>query len=286
MSRVRLTYHDGALASGGRIHLLATADEYADQDIPHAVLLTRDGDEWTRELIRWQALSLCVVGGEELVVIGHDGEFLARGPQGAVSGTIAGEQVFRRVHAIDGCVFAVGMLGAVHRREGGVWVSAARGLDRDVDLEALDGFASDDIYAVGWHGALWHFDGQTWSPCELPTNVVLTGVVCAPDGVVYCAGQAGLFVRGRGDVWEIIEHDVTLEDFWGIGFHDGRVYLATVLAIYVWDDDAGLTVVDLGDDAPDTCYRLRVADGSLLSVGGKDCMLLAGTRWSRLAGTR
>ncbi len=52
-------------------------------------------------------------------------------------------------------------------------------------FEAIDGYSSEALYAVGWAGEVWKFDGAKWSQAPKLTDAVLTAVCCAPDNVVY-----------------------------------------------------------------------------------------------------
>lgn len=123
----------------------------------------------------------------------------------------------QNVRTIGGRAYAVGLLREVYRRiDVGRWERLSQGLPPitpeqleaeavlDLGFRDIDGFAEDDLYAVGGRGDLWHHDGSTWTPCELPTNLPLFTVTCAGDGHVYLSGEGGTVLRGRGDVWQTV----------------------------------------------------------------------------------
>ncbi|NHZ42693.1 hypothetical protein [Massilia aquatica] len=70
------------------------------------------------------------------------------------------------------------------------------------DLDAsgfqdIDGFSPEDIYAVGGKGDVWHVDGQQWTQLPFPSEMNLSSVCCAPDGVVYIGAGSGTVFKGR-----------------------------------------------------------------------------------------
>ncbi|QDH70347.1 hypothetical protein [Marilutibacter alkalisoli] len=150
-----------------------------------------------------------------------------------------------------------------------------------VGFEAVDGFSESDIYAVGWNGEIWQFDGKAWSQKESPTPLVLTRVLCAGDGAVYASGRKGLLLRGCGNAWEIIDHQSMIDDIWDLAWYREELYLSTMHGLFALDGDK-LLPVDFGDDTPDSCHRLSVADGVLWSIGGKDIMAFDGAQWKRI----
>ena len=145
----------------------------------------------------------------------------------------------------------------------------------------MDGFSEEDIYAVGWDGAIWRYDGHAWTQADSPTNIVLTDVCCGGDGNVYACARLGLLLRGRGDRWSVIEHNSMEDDIWSMNWFQGRLYLSTMQELFILDKDV-LEAVDMGDDPPDTCHKVSSAGGVLWSVGAKDVMAFDGTNWTRI----
>jgi hypothetical protein len=102
-----------------------------------------------------------------------------------------------------------------------------------VGFEAIDGYSDTEIYAVGWNGEIWEFDGTDWIGRDSPTNVILAAVCCAPNDVVYTAGLQGVLIEGRKDAWEAVrwEDDVTV-DLWDLCWFQEKLYVATMTALY------------------------------------------------------
>jgi hypothetical protein len=238
----------------------------------------------TREPERFWALGtggqLLVVGGgqikEEAPISDGVDSPLRRGP-------------LREIRAVAGqWLYAVGTLRQAYVREG---LERWRCIDHALRIpgadltktcfESVDGFSNSEIYAVGWEGEIRRFDGQRWSQIHSPTNLALYKVRCCSDGWAYACGQVGTVLRGRGENWEVIEHDATKNDFWGMEWFDGKLYLSTMNLLFQLDAE-GLRRVDHGEDPPLSCYHLSAAGGLLWSIGARDVVEFNGREWSRI----
>jgi hypothetical protein len=184
------------------------------------------------------------------------------------------------------------MARRVYRREGvGLWTAIDAGVfvpraqrDRGVGFNAIDGLTEDAIYAVGYGGEIWRYDGQAWRQQDSPTNVTLTCVRCVDIKTAYAAGLAGVVLHAIDGNWESIEHEATDDDFWGMTVFQGRVYLAAYAGLFVIDGD---DVVSIDMNLPrklSTAY-LDANDGVMWSVGQKDLAYTEdGTIWTEVAG--
>lgn len=191
--------------------------------------------------------------------------------------------VLRGLRVIQEEIFAVGMSGLVLRRRGdALWDCLAPPTRGKPGLEAIDGFSLDEIYAVGWKGALLELQPSAMIPQTAPTSVILTDVACAGDGQVYACGQNGVLLRGRHKRWAVICEGATDENLWSVAWFKNRLYVATILSLYTVEDDA-LVPVRFGEDPPTSCYRLTIAHGYLWSVGREDILRFDGENWLRIA---
>lgn len=149
-------------------------------------------------------------------------------------------------------------------------------------FRAIDGFSEEDVYAVGWEGEIWHFDGTIWTRMASPTNLALYGIVCAQDGLVYICGQLGLLLRGRFSEWHIIDQELTEEDLWSIVEFNDTMFISSQHFLYQLDDDE-LTAVDMaGAEPPLTCYKLSTSKEMMWSIGAKDLVAFDGNRWDKI----
>ena len=150
-----------------------------------------------------------------------------------------------------------------------------------VGFEAIDGYSDKEIYAVGWERK-----NLAIRRCRLdwpgsPTNVILAAVCCAPNDVVYTAGQQGVLIEGRNDAWEAIqwEDDVTV-DLWDLCWFQEKLYVATMTALYTLNGNS-LVEVDFGETPVSTCYSLTPAEGVMWSIGRDDVASFDGKMWQR-----
>jgi hypothetical protein len=83
--------------------------------------------------------------------------------------------------------------------------------DRTVEhLHAVNGSSETDVYVVGSHGTILHFDGRTVSTLESPTTRHLLSI--EPLGNKFCIGGAqGIFLFGDKNGWRIVPIGVSAQ---------------------------------------------------------------------------
>ena len=286
------------------MHLGAAHSALVEQDIPHWRSYTVSSSQWgATNIYDWmvRSMALCWIPSECVVAVGDAGvgepvrvrvygggriidEKFASGPDSPET-----RGPLREVRGIaGGRAYAVGALRQAYRRDGpDHWTcidTTARPTSTDIItcFDSIDGFSETDIYAVGWGGEIWHYDGTHWERIESGTNLDFHKVVCADDGYVYACGQVGTLIRGRGSDWDFIDHPWTGEDFWGIECFQGRVYVSTMHFVYELVDGE-LSLVRFGDCAPPaSCYHLSGRDGILWSIGPTDVLQFDGTTWTEI----
>jgi hypothetical protein len=290
------TFLKGAVCSADFLVVSAVVDDLKDKSA--AQLYGWLGDDWYNfGTYDWNACDVCIIKESETIVCVSDIGDVAVAQRGGIRKTeIIGHEnelpidigKLRAIKAINNSVIAVGMGRQVYiRKAQDQWLA----IDKDIrsfpsqgkvfGFEDIDGFSLENMYCVGWYGEIWHYNGKKWTQKNSPTNQILSIVCCGGDGNIYICGRRGLIIIGKGDQWEIIEQQDTIEDFWGMVWFSGKLHLASTRAIYVLDSDK-LSLVDFGDDIPSTCYDLSVSEDVLYSVGEKDLMLFNNGNWQRL----
>jgi hypothetical protein len=278
--------------------VLGTETEPADEGSPRSRVFVRHRGQWIPPVdLDWNARSCTFVTrpDERLIAISEQGYVACLGGgEVAVEPRIApGDQTpgpLIDVRAVaTGSAYAVGTMRQAYVRERpGGW----RRIDyscrangpgaADRAFCSVDGFTDTDIYAGGWEGEIWSYDGRDWSRRETPTNLALYSVRCAGDDQVYAVGQRGLILRGRGNRWESVEHQATEEDFWACEWFQDRLFVATTHSLYELRG-SDLLPVDFGATRlPGTCYHLSAGDGAMWSIGALDLMQLDQDGWSRV----
>lgn len=279
----------GAARFGNLVYVITQIKKLLEQDIHHVNLIGIYNGNWGSAFnTTWDSTAIAVakLPAEKVVMIGEDGD---------VGTYVAGKRedeaispqpvMIRHARTIGGYVHACGMKRQVFKRTGEKqWtdMSAPRAGDtEELGFEAIDGYAENDVYAAGWGGEIWRYDGAAWVQCASPTNVILTAICCAPDGYVYAAGQGGVMLKGRGDVWSVVawEDEVTV-DLWDLCWFQDKLYVATMFAIFTLDG-ARLLPVNHGAMGPVTGFNLTTADGVLWSIGKSDVASFDGNTWQK-----
>ncbi|MCF7223508.1 hypothetical protein [Marilutibacter chinensis] len=288
----------GAVRFFDLTYIAMSADELDKAKYPHSDFVEWDNHVWRDGgRVLWPTAGIAIAQKplQQMCAVGVYGGVLLLGGGdrheeqiGNTDELIKARGPLRGVRTIGEHVYVVGMNRQAWRRnDAHQWVSIdqgarpADGSREVVGFEAVDGFSESDIYAVGLDGEIWRFDGNTWSQKQSPTNIVLTRVLCAGDGVVYASGRKGLLLRGRGDAWDIIDHQSMIDDIWDLAWYQDKLYLSTMYGLFTLDQDK-LLPVDFGEDSPSSCYHLSTSDGVLWSIGGKDIMAFDGNSWARI----
>lgn len=297
---LELTYTGVFVHSKAHIIVPAVVDAYAQDRRDHALVQHWMGDDWVQHLVDESLCGVVALGSKPTNVlnVGVGGHVVvARIPGGEAEEDVdtsargpSYSKVLRCVKLVEGVPHVAGMARQVYRRgAGGAWSAMDSGVhQRRVPRQKatgfldLDGSGLADIYAVGYKGEIWSFDGDSWTQHASPTNVALTQVLAASSGDVVAAGLAGTVIRGRGDRWRPVAEGQVEEDFWGLAEFRGRIYLASKRGLYRLDGDA-LTQVELGLGDEVTTSALHAADGILMSVGEKDIVRTHdGVRWEAM----
>lgn len=149
----------------------------------------------------------------------------------------------QRLRCLGDHTYAIALARRLYRRVGvGQWQAVA-GIPMSRDEGALqaagfadiDAFSPSDLFAVGGHGDVWHFDGQTWRQQPFPSTERLATVTCAGNGDVYVTGEGGsLWVGGRSSWRQLAGGDSSV--LWNdTRWFDGRLWLASDYQLRIWN---------------------------------------------------
>ncbi|KLI97860.1 hypothetical protein [Luteimonas sp. FCS-9] len=275
---------------------VATQDDSLEARIEHSHLYSWDDGAWGHDDMKdWPTASITITQQplQQVLFMSPYGDVRLFG-----SGQENDERIctpeddprdrghLRQVRTIGQHTFAVGMGRQVYRREGvGHWSCLDQAIRPAIGetkgFESIDGFNAGDLYAVGWDGEIWRYDGTHWHPQASPTPQVLTRVLCAGDGQVYASGRRGLLIVGRHDRWRVLAQNATVGDIQDLAWYASSLYVATARGLYTLQADT-LVPVAFGEHAPATFHHLSAADGVLWAFGAKDILAFDGTAWSRI----
>jgi hypothetical protein len=190
-----------------------------------------------------------------------------------------------RIRQIGNSLYACGAAGQVYRREASGWVHFDMGiLDRlsgasALDLNCLDGTSENDIYVVGQHGFLAHFDGHQWTRLRPPSSLNFYWVRCVSPSEVYVCGQKGGVFRGNHTGWENYSRPDLGVDFWCAETFNGKLYFAATPRLYEFDGER-ISAVSTGLRPVPDGHRLHANEGVLWSFGNSHLCFFDGTKWT------
>lgn len=250
-------------------------------------IMSLKNGKWYSHKIEWTATHIDGVTEPELniVAIGPAGLALIITKNGVTEETIDNSNQgpkfrghIRDIRYIGKHFYAVGMSRQVYRREDiNKWtrqddeVVAPLGDVAVSGFNAIDGTNEDNIYAVGFNGEIWHRDKKKWSQLESPTNFVLHMVKVIRTDLIFACGQNGVLLKSDGNTWASINQKVTTEDFWGIEWYKGTLYLSCDDGIFRLTDNDTLIKIKLKKGV--TTYRnLHANAGLLWSFGPRHLM--------------
>ena len=185
-------------------------------------------------------------------------------------------------------VIAVGMQRQVYRRlSSGQWVDMNRGIPlpntaETSGFECVLAISETEIYAAGWRGEVWLFEGETWRRLDSPTNRIITSLGLNPKGEVFACGRNGMLIAGRKDTWRLIGDSGCPDDLWALAASSGLQFAASLRRLYTLRDDGTAAVVELDELGAETFGHLASTPNVVWSLGEKDFLSFDGNKWLRI----
>lgn len=146
-----------------------------------------------------------------------------------------------RIVCLNGNAWSVGGFRQIFKRvDNNEWIPVNKGFPKtepetEHGFNDMDAFSDSDMYAVGGQGDVWHYDGDSWSPCGFPTNMQLSTVTCGGDGNVYIGGQKGTLWVGREHTWECA-HRGEFSSLWNDSvWFQNKLWLVSDYGSQIWD---------------------------------------------------
>lgn len=253
-------------------------DEWMLQEYDHEMVsltLIRKGKQWAWHLLskRGVVIELSTKGASETSVGGPD---VGPDEYGYV----------RRIRNVNGELYVCGMCRQVYKKSGKNWHSISNAILAPVDsteynFRDIGGEGSDNLYAVGWQGEIFHYDGKNWNQCGSPTNEDLNSLKFSDDGTVYICGKNGALLYGSGDNWTVVDIEDFDEDLWGIEEFRGSIYVSSRRQIFRLDGSSLLPIQTGLKPSPDSGI-LHSNEQELWSFGNYDVMRFDGDNWKRV----
>jgi len=282
-------------------YVTASINELAEAEIDHSLVFRRKDGGWEWWTVDNHIVAVwCFDGprGRTVMALSIDGAVeVSTGDEVVweiVDDSDNGPSNLRHLTSmriIGGHIYVAGMRRQVYRRaiDRGSWERADTGTFVPVDsseiagFKTIDGLHEGDIYAAGFYGEIWHWDGKIWVPLDSPTNVLLASLKCVSNDLVFVGGNKGIVLKGNKDHWTILENDATENTFSCIEYYQDTLYLATNQNALFKLDKNEIVPVDMGLEDNVSTRWLHANDGILLSVGSHDVVSFDGTTWTKIA---
>jgi hypothetical protein len=197
------------------------------------------------------------------------------------------------LRAIGNDLYVAGMARQVYRRRmaGGLWERADSGvLNTSFDPQGgITGFLTidgcdDEIWAAGFSRELW-FRPPTagWRRIPNPGDRNIRSMRVAPSGELAACGQRGLLMRGRQQVWQVVEQRFHGSDLYQIEFFAGAVFVATGAGIFRLDSWPRSDRASLVPEGDGPYVVLSAGRGALWAFApGRAAVTIDGCRWQSL----
>ena len=290
-------FADGCVIEKDYIYVASKLDELDPEEYDFSRLYFFDGGGggWVHHDLEWDVRSVCLRLGATkrqccALSLQGDVEFQQVGSATiekiAGAGTVDGAGAMSEIREVGTDLVTCGYGAQVYHRAKRGWVSIAQGLarfvskKRAVHLNSIDGASLEDLYAVGYHGRIFHYDGKTWTEIDSPTNVHVERIR-VHEGTAYICGNKGTLLIGNTNGFAVHQNPGISDHFWGIALFRSKVYLAGLKRLYVFDGKS-IAPLTTGLKPEIDGYRLDARDGVLWSFGNSDLAWTDGKKWHRL----
>lgn len=265
-------------AVGSRSRVWFAAEEGDD----FRLLQLKEG-KWAARTPDWPISCLCGIdrgsGNYEVLALGNDGELLIGSPGSFSESHLDPVQkgpdrygVMRDIRWIGEDVFAVGMSRQAYRRTGKTWQDISGSMRKaglgEAGLNSVHGLSPNAVFAVGFGGEVWFYDGTNWRPVDSPTSVALHRVVVLPSGHAIACGAGGVVLQGSPETLVPVQNEVTRDNLYGLAHFHGRVYVSSLTAMFAIGKN-GLEAVDLGLTGALTFGSLDASSDVIWSAGAR-----------------
>jgi len=307
-----VSFIDGIAIERDYLKLVACLDSIDPWEEDFARLYYYDEqapDPWSAYDLDWHVISACLwtvdstrartyvllstEGQVELHEAGAEARRAEVIPDAGLHGDWSGDYGYvYAIRQIGSSLYVCGSNRQVYRRgEEGQWVH----VDQDILLPSGDtsmrcfmdiaGLSENAIYAVGYHGEVFYFDGNRWASIDTRRDEDLFKIKIVSEEEVYVVGANGTLLKGNyRDGFVDLSAIEDNQRFTGIEVFEGRAFLASNLGLFVFDPAqkkispyrTGL-VPELTD-----CHVLEARDGVMWSIGFKDIASFDGNGWTRL----
>ena len=195
-----------------------------------------------------------------------------------------GWPITMRIKCINGYAYSVGAARKIYKRvEIGNWIMLDAGIPEseatsEQGFNDMDAFSETDMYAVGGHGDIWHYNGQRWQQMHFPTVEQLGTVTCAGDGNVYITGEGGSLWIGRESIWQCVHQGASTLLWNDALWFENKLWLASDYQLRQWNGKEMQKVEHQGKQIH-TSGHMDARDGLLVIASPSEVRAYDGKEW-------
>lgn len=297
-------YWDGVIFQDGRMFFVASSAKLEQESVEHAFIFRlndKDWYFWDEDFDVIRIIASAGLSGQSLVEMGMYGDIRVISGSGAHREIIGDDEdgpselrPLNDMKQIGDRLYVVGMRRQVFSKnvDDTRWKNIDQGIfipiDSEIDehnvegLTCIDGFNTNEIYAAGYEGQIWRYDGKNWAEISTSTNLRFEDIKCLRSGSVVAVGEMGLIVIGRDNDWKILRQDLVSTTFTSVNEMAGKIFLVSEEEGIFIMQDGDLARYETGLRGPTSFRVLRTNGSLLLSIGEADILLYDGVGWSRL----
>jgi hypothetical protein len=186
----------------------------------------------------------------------------------------------RQIRIIGGDVICGGSVGQVYRLNGDQFEALPQLIIDGVEptIEGICGNSVNDFVVVTSDGFGAFFNGSDWHNLDIPTNVNFTSICMLEDGQYAIAGYHGTILIGNREQWSIVEPIDEERSYWGVGNHNGAVYLSHSGGIDVLRDNK-ITSLDISEANQYEFTGLTTSTDGVWSCSGQTIGIITADGW-------
>ncbi len=298
---------DGCAIERDYVYIASTLEKFDSEEYVHSRMSIYDDqsrDKWFFHDVNSNIVSVCVKKrtssesrklcalskeGEVEVYSNKDGSsILEKIPEAGLR--LGTRGYVTQIREIGHTLYVCGANDQVYRRRDGTWESLTTDpltirspLDPEYSiLSSIDGVDENDVYVCGLSGCIFHYNGAQWKniPVEIDEN--LNCVRCISSDEIWICGNNGAVLKGNArDGFKDVSGVHDNQTFWSLAKFQGKVYLAALDNLYVFDGRK-ISPVSSGLMPELQTYHLDAVEDALWSFGAKDLAFFDGSTWTRI----
>lgn len=290
----QLYFNDGCVKAREHVYIAGKLHSLDPRKYDFSRMTYYKNGQWGKRDFEWNVASVYYsLSNDTFYTLAIDGD-VGISSKGVLNcekisgaGISQGLGAVKQIRAIGNFIYVCGDQGQVYKRDETGWKHMDKELlDKKIsatalDLNSIDGSSENNIYVVGFHGKIFHYDGKKWNAVQSPTTKHLERVRVVNENEVYICGNDGTLLKGNKNGFEDFSLNKAEEHFWGIEYFQDKIYLASLNGLYVFDGKK-ITSLKTGLTPEIGGYRLDARDGALWSFGVDDLAFFDGNKWTRI----